>query len=350
MNSRSFVILLTLVLIMVALMYSLPRDFGAGARSLLLPGLSSHVNDIERITITGAGEERVATLRRRGRQWTIDERAGHRADVGRIRRALLALAYARVIEQETTDPALHWRLGVEDLAALDATGLKLVMTGSGETYGLIVGDRGARTGTTFARKPDAAQSFLISASLDLGHETLDWVARDIMDIGTDRIHRVTITHPDGSVLRVENPTRGSAGFTVIDLPADREPAYEGVANSMAGLLTDLAFDDVQPVATFTTGGDNPTLARFETFDGLIVDAMIYAIPEGPRVRFVAHADAALARRFEADETDTSRRSFEAASEDATRLNDALAGWVYTLPRFKSKQFVSRMEAMLEPAT
>ncbi len=50
MNSRSFVILLTLVLIMVALMYSLPRDFGAGARSLLLPGLSSHVNDIERIT------------------------------------------------------------------------------------------------------------------------------------------------------------------------------------------------------------------------------------------------------------------------------------------------------------
>lgn len=47
---------------------------------------------------------------------------------------------------------------------------------------------------------------------------------------------------------------------------------------------------------------------------------------------------------------TSRRSFEAASEDATRLNDALAGWVYTLPRFKSKQFVSRMEAMLEPAT
>ncbi len=76
MNSRSFVILLTLVLIMVALMYSLPRDFGAGARSLLLPGLSSHVNDIERITITGAGEERVATLRRRSRQWTIDEQRG----------------------------------------------------------------------------------------------------------------------------------------------------------------------------------------------------------------------------------------------------------------------------------
>lgn len=83
-----------------------------------------------------------------------------------------------------------------------------------------------------------------------------------------------------AVLHVEKPTRGSADFRLVNLPADRSLAYASITNSMAGLLTDL--------------------------------------------------------------------SFEGVTEDVARLNNALAGWVCTLPSFKSRQFAQRMEALLKP--
>lgn len=349
MNSRSFLILVTAVMILVALLYSQPDDLQQRQQQLILPGLSAALNDVERVTVVGAGNVPIATLERGERYWTLAERAGYRADVGRIRRNLIALGDARVVEQKTTDPALHARLGVEDLADAGATGREFIVEAPTETFRLVVGTTGVRGAMAYVRRPDAAQSFLVSADLDPGEGTVDWLQRDLVDIDADRIHSVTITHPDGEVLRIEKPTPDSPDFSIADMPADRELQYATILDPMSALLTGLAMDDVAP-ADDVPNDESPVTARFATFDGLVVDAAVSETETGSRVRFSASADAALAGRFAPPNNaggDTGDRlSFAAVGEEAERLDEIFAGWVYTLPSFKTEQLTRRLADLL----
>jgi hypothetical protein len=70
------------------------------------------------------------------------------------------------------------------------------------------------------------------------------------------------------------------------------------------------------------------VARFVTFDGLVVEAMVYATDDGTRVRFRATAD-------------------ESAAAQADELNSRLESWVYSLPSFKSDQLSKRLEDFLK---
>lgn len=324
MNNRSFLLLVSTVLIMVALLYSRPEDPFQGDRQLILRGLAGELNDVERVTVIGAGNETIATLERGEHQWTLAERDGYRADVGRIRRNLIALAEARVVEQKTTDPALHSKLGVEDLADPKAAGREFVIEAPSETYRLIVGTTGIRGGMAYARRPDAAQSFLVSADLDPGKETTDWLDRDVIDVDPDRVQRITITHPDGKVLRIEKATPDAPEFTLANLPDGRELQYATILNSMGGLLSDLQLDDVRAIEA--TGPDDGTtiVTRFETFDGLIVDVRLF-------------------------ETGGERRArIDVSGDGAAEIGAGLDGWAYTLPSFRTDQLTRRFDDVLRP--
>jgi len=359
MNSRSFIVLVTVVLAMAALLYwQSSNDTPEEVEPAILPGLAAVLNEVERVTVIGAGNETLATLERGDRYWTVAERGGYRADVGRIRKNLTALAEARIVEYKTADPALHTRLGVEELADPAAAGKEFFIATPSGSFRLIVGNSGTRGGMAYVRRPDDAQSFLVSAEFDPGDDTADWLRRDLLDIDAERIHRVTITHPDGEVLRIEKPTQDAAAFTVADMPEGRELQYATILNSLTGLLTDLTLDDVavepDPGAPLPIDDDSdestPVGARFETFDGLVVDATVRE--GGRRVVFGVRADEALAVRFlppgDAEDDSVEQASFAAVSEEAQRLSETVHGWVYTLPSFKTDQLVRRLDEILKP--
>lgn len=356
MNSRSFIVLVTVVLAMVALLYwQSSNDTPEEVEPAILPGLAAVLNEVERVTVIGAGNETLATLERGDRYWTVAERGGYRADVGRIRKNLTALAEARIVEYKTADPALHTRLGVEELADPAAAGKEFFIATPSGAFRLIVGNSGTRGGTAYVRRPDDAQSFLISADLDPGDDTADWLLRDLLDIDAERIHSVTITHPDGEVLRIAKPTPDTSEFTVADMPEGRELQYATILNSLTGLLTDLTLDDVAvdagPVDE-DSDESTPVGARFETFDGLVVDATVHEREGGRRVVFRVCADEALAVRFlppgDAEDDSVEQASFAAVSEEAQRLSETVHGWVYTLPSFKTDQLVRRLDDILKP--
>ena len=48
--------------------------------------------------------------------WTVAERDNYPADTGRLRKLLLELAEARLLEEKTSNPELYDRLKVEDIA------------------------------------------------------------------------------------------------------------------------------------------------------------------------------------------------------------------------------------------
>jgi hypothetical protein len=354
MNNRSFIILICIVLVMVGLLYMQPADFDQRPQQLIFPELAGALNDVNRITVTGAGDAAIATLTRGDEFWTLAERGDHRADVGRIRRNLIALSDARVVEVKTADPALHARLGVEDLSASDASGKSLVIEAPDETFELIIGATGVRGKMAYARRPGADQSFLISADLDLGDAPVDWLQRDLMDIEAGRVHSITLTHADGETLRIERPARNADELNVVGMPPDRELQYATILDSTAGVLSGLRFDDVARDDVARDDAATPesaVVARFETFDGLVVTATLTGTDDRKSVRFAAAASEELAARFAADEADADsaqQLSFDAVGDEARTLSERVNGWTYELPSFKTDQLGRRLEDLLQP--
>ena len=223
------------------------------------------------------------------------------------------------------DPALHSKLGLEDLANPDAAGREFVIEAPSGTRRLIVGTTGVRGGDmAYVRWPDAAQSFLVSADLDPGEDTADWLDRDVIDVDPDRVQRITITHPDGEILRVEKATPDAPEFTLANLPNGRELQYATILNSMGGLLSGLQLEDVYAVDAEVPADGAAIVTRFETFDGLVVDIRL-------------------------SETGGQRTArFDVSGDAAAELDPEFGGWAYILPSFKTDQLTRRFADVLQP--
>lgn len=309
---------------------------------LLLPDLKGQLNDVRRVVVTGPGNVVIATLERGTDLWTIAERNNYPADVGKIRKNLLALADARIVEEKTSSPEFYERLGVQDLADEGADGVQLTLTGEKELASVIIGK--AQSGSpdySYARRAGEATSWLITGQFDPGKTGGEWLERALIDIPAERIESVTINDPVHGTLHISRPAAEAttaaapeapeepAEFAVSGIPAGRELSYPGVANTVAAALADLQLEDVQTRDALGTFPGKPVVARFVTTDGLVVETSAWQLPFGTRVTFLASGEG------------------EAATEAAV-LNVRLGGWVYTLPGYKTEQLTRQMTDLLAP--
>ena len=338
MNRRTLVVLLAALAILAVIAGVVLRDGRTVNRdqALLLPGLKEQLNGIQRIVVTGPGNTPIATLERGTDSWAVVERNNYPADVGRIRKNLLALAEARIIEEKTSDPAYYDRLGVEDLSSTEAGGLQLTLDGGPEPVSVIIGLPPPGTSDqTYVRRAAEPNSWLITGQFDLGKTGGDWLDRSLTDIPAERIQSVTISHPGLETVRISRPPaggkEGSMEFLVADVPAGRELSYPGVGNGVASALADLQLEDVQTREALGETPGKPVVARFVTTDGLTVETSAWRVSDGTRFTFLASGEGP-------------------AGKEATALNARLGGWVYTLPSHKAEQLTSRLQELLAPAS
>ena len=80
----------------------------------VLPELHEHVNDVNAITLTGAGDKVLATLKRGTDGWSIAEKSNYPADLAKIRAFLIKLDQATLTEAKTSNPKLYGELGVDE--------------------------------------------------------------------------------------------------------------------------------------------------------------------------------------------------------------------------------------------
>ncbi len=365
MNSRTLIALLAslAVLVALAIAVSLSQRPVITSGGPFLPGFREQLNDVSRIVVRTAGNSTVATLERREDGWIVAERNGYPADIGKIRNNLIALADAKLLEEKTSNPEMYSRLKVEDIDKDTAAGVGLDITVGDKTTGIIVGTTGVGGGErAYARLTGQPASWLISGALDISREPAEWLDRMIADIPGKRVQAVTITHPDGAVLRIEKDAPEAADFKVAGLSTGRELAFPGVGNALGGALAELRLDSVEPAAGFAPGAIKPVTARFETFDGLVVQADSWKLPAGLRLRFKASADPALAERFAvkpagpedakgspAPATEP-RKSFDEVKAEAAQMQKRLGNWVYAVPEFQAEQFTRRPDDLLAPDT
>ena len=345
--SRRALILLLAALLVLALLVLLagPGRRSSSEEQLLFPELKAQLNDVSQIIVRGAGNQLIATLKRSDEHWMVAER-DYPADVGRIRETLLALAAARIVEEKTSTPALYDRLGVQDIALPTARGVQLKISGTATPVQLIVGQTQAGSSDmSYVRRSGETQSWLVTGRLTPGKTTGEWLDRQLIDIPATRIQSLTITHPGTDTLRLEKAGREVPDFTVANIPAGREPGYPGIGNTLGALLAGLQLDDVHGREALGTNPGKPVLARFECFDGLIVEASAWRTPDGTRLSFLASTDPAQAERYASPESS----GFDAVQTEAEAINARLGGWIYTLPGYKTEQFTRRLQDLLAPA-
>jgi hypothetical protein len=364
MRSRTLIALLAALAVLVALAIavSVSQRAATGAGAALFPGLKDQLNDVDSVVVRAAGNKTVATLERGKDGWTVKERNGYPADIGRIRKNLIALAEATIVEEKTSNPELYNRLRVEDIEKDSAAGLRLDVGVGGKTAAsAIVGTTAvAGSDTAYLRRAGEPTSWLVKGAFELPRETGGWLDKSIVNIPASRIAAVAITHPDGKTLRIDKARASEADFKVSDVPPGRSLSFPGAANAIGAALTDLNLDNAEPAAGFDPGAARPTVARFETFDGLVVEVSTWQLPAGARLRVTARADEALAARFAppagtpepkpaADAVAAEeRKDLAAVKAEAAQLDARVNGWVYTVPSFKAEQLARKLDDLLAP--
>jgi hypothetical protein len=117
MSRQRFLVLLCAALLVLAgaLYLATQREQSQPtAGAALLPSLANELSTVSGLTLRKGSATPSVTLHKMGEQWTVAERADYPADVAKLRKLLLALRDARIVEEKTADPARFAAIGVED--------------------------------------------------------------------------------------------------------------------------------------------------------------------------------------------------------------------------------------------
>jgi hypothetical protein len=355
MSRKHFSWLLGITLVVGILLLLMPgktgRDAAPEPASRLLPQLQSQVNELDWIRVSRAGGESVATLRRADDRWVVDEASAYHADWDKLRSLLAELAQAEVAEAKTDNPAYYDRLGVEDVAAADASGVQIAFAEASGLPAVIVGNSAQGRGGQYVRLQGVAQSVLLDRRLSVPRERMEWVEREIIHVPDAEVVEVEIRHADGERLRSLKTSADDENFVLQEIPDGQEAKSAWTVDSLANGLASLQLDDVKPAATI----DWNSAIRYAlvTADGLRVDADLadLAVTGGDE----EEAEHEYWVRLEAGVYQTAVDSaVETAMEDggaaqrAAAINDRVRGWAYRIPKYKFDGMSKRLADLLQP--
>jgi Domain of unknown function (DUF4340) len=365
--------LVVLAVIVVVTQHSGAPSSSAGAK--FVPDLQAALNDIDKVTIVKAGSAAVATLERQPDGWVVAEREGYPADVGKLRKNLVALAEASILEEKTANPGNYERLGVQDIDKDSAKGVAVSLAAANRQLPTLIIGNADGTKYRYVRRAGAAQSFLIDRDPDFPRNTPQWLAPTIVDVRSDRVQKVVIQHKDGETVTIEKPDRKATNFDVPGVPAGRELLYPGVANVIANSLRELNLQDV--AMADSAAATQPTVhVEFLTFDGLVIDVDGSKDGDKSWITLAAKFDPDQAKRFppepaattdaksgtgdqakpsgaeastpEADAQASKPASTPDVGKEAEELNRRVGKWRYQIATFQYDQMTRRMSDLLKP--
>jgi hypothetical protein len=348
--TRNVVIVLAAALVALVLLLTFGQRGGGSsstAGDLFVAGFEDALADIERVTIVKANGETIATLERRPNRWVAVDRNDYAASASKLRQALASLAEARILEQKTSNPELYSRLGVEDVSGADAGGISVAFSAAGRELPTVILGNAEGTRYRYARRAGEQQSFLIDRNPDFPRTAAQWLDSQIVNVGSERVREVTITHADGEVVKLSKTGPELTNFEVAGIPSGRELLYPGVANVIGGALRELNLEDVQPAAA--APAEQPTVVEFRTFDGLVVRVTGTKTADESWISLAASVDAAAAAPAPAPAEAGAAPPTPAAdpNAEAAAINAKVGGWRYKIASFQYDQMTRRMSDLLK---
>lgn len=314
-----------------------PSDAAVAGEAL--PGFAARIEALERIEVRGAGNAALVTLVRANGRWEVLERAGWPANEREISRALFRLGEAQRVEPKTNNPALHARLGVEDISKPDAKGAELRFIGGGEPMALVVGSNHPVLGGSYARLAGDPQAWLLDEDLAPARDPAAWLDRRLADLPLARIERVRVSPASGRGFLL---VRRDGGFA-LDGAASGSDAATATAGTVEQLaLDDFAADDGTPPAKQT--------AVFESVDGVSLTVASWQDERGvwARLSVALDREAALAWFAKADETaDPPEQRLAALEAQLAEWREDFSGRRFLLPPHKAANLIKSRDDYLE---
>ncbi len=294
---------------------------------LMFPGLAPKLASVAKLEIAHQGNTLTIEKRPDG-QWGIASMHDYPVQESKLRGLLTGLTELRLSEPRTSEPSEFPRLGVEDPNGKTAASnlLTLVDTVGKPVISVIIGHRRVRSQgngaeEVYVRRPDENQSWLAEGSIEADADAAQWLDRDIINIGHDRIASVDVN--DNALVF------GKAGgkFALLQ-PADH-PKLEDYKVDDVGraleLLTLMSVKADGDVKVPETGH-----AVFTTNDGLAVTVHVFHAPK------TGDKDADVWARFSASGPD-------AVKKEADALNQRVNGWSYEIGSWKEKALVPTLD-------
>jgi hypothetical protein len=190
---------------------------------------------------------------------------------------------------------------------------------------------------------------LVKSELDPGNEASDWVETLLLRLPLERVHTVSIEHPDGEVIELSRESPDDRDFVLAGMPEGASFSSPKIIENMIRSVTVMRFDEVAGAAEMPEPEDGPIVTRFDTFDGQTVIFTMHKLGEKTWVRIEASYDAAAVIPEAA--VDPEEDPLEAAlpfDVEAT-VADVVAvteSWVFTLPDFKIDQLSKRLSDLI----
>jgi Domain of unknown function (DUF4340) len=200
-------IVAALLVISIALVLSTRRNTSLETRdALLFPNLAGELATVSSVDVRKGSATPAVTLLKQGEQWTVKQRANYPADVSKLRKLLLSLSDAKIVEEKTSDPGNYSVIGVDDPSKANAVGAQVDFTVKDGSHSLIVGKPSGES--NFLRRSSEKTSYLVAPGIYVESEPRLWIDTKLIDIPADNIDRIEykpVTGTPYSVHRVAPP-------------------------------------------------------------------------------------------------------------------------------------------------
>lgn len=375
MSPKSLGILLavTLVAALAALVLVREERRGIPAQGQpVLPELKARINEVGEVTVTTATG--TLTIARSGDRWVVKQKDDYHAAMDKVRSLVIGLAELTILEPTTSNPEHYAKLGLRDVSAAGsrATQVTLKDADGAALASVLIGNRRpsraqATRDEVYVRKAGEEQTWLATGRARPEQDPNGWIEQRILDLDTQRVRQVRITHPDGETVLLRREKPGDADFLLRGVPETTEVRSQFSVNNIPDTIAHLTLDDVQREGDAPLPATGRVAARLETFDGLRVVLHMVERDDRHLATLSAEFDPSLAQhvRSAAEEETGAGGEQEGAGEtgaaapapavhrpeevreEARRLNERLGGWVFVLPDFRAEVIATRAETLIE---
>jgi hypothetical protein len=267
MSRQRFTLLLIAALVVItgalylAAQRNQPQETQGAA---LLPSLAGDLNTVTAVLVRKGSATPTLTLHKTGEQWTVAERADYPADVAKIRKLLLSLHDAKIIEEKTADPARFSTIGVEDPAAggpaaggpatSTALGAEVTVVAPGGKHAVIVGKPVGEG--TFVRRVGENQAYSVEPAIGIETEPRFWIDSRLLDVPVALIQSVDVKPAAGAAYSLHRLNPADNTYSLDGVPAGRKALD---AHALAPGPGGIDFGQASQVVVTLTDGNVITL-------------------------------------------------------------------------------------------
>jgi hypothetical protein len=322
MSRQRFILLLIAALVAISAAFYLsskrnPPPVAQGAA--LLPALSGDIAAVTAVSVK-KGSASPVTVHKSGDQWTVAERADYPADVAKLRKLLLALRDAKIVETKTANPASFGVIGVEDPAQPGASSSEVTVTAPSGALAVIVG-KSIGEGN-FVRRAGENQSYSVEPAISFETEPRYWIDTKLFNLPKAQIQSEQVKPSEGPAYTVHRaaapvaapaatPAPASAAaagaapaaaapadvpFVLDGVPAGRKALDAPALAPSASALSDLAAEDVAQVSDVDF--KQPAQAIVTLTDGTVITLTGVVIADKHWIQIASTKDAVLSAKPE----------------------------------------------------